>query len=152
MSLKVKASDIKTLNAFINESNEFKRFILCQLWITQQFTNTLTTNDILTRNINQSEPNIITDATIYNIFRDIKSKLTEENDKLAQVVVSLKNNFAVLHVMNEIFELGLNTEDEMKDKIKQIEQTIKTNQDYINKINNLSEAQIANIRNVSLDS
>ena len=42
INLNAKSQEMKTLNAFMKEPNEFKRYLLCQMWIVQLFTETIT--------------------------------------------------------------------------------------------------------------
>lgn len=140
--------DIKTLNQFVNEPNEFKRYILTQLWINQLYSKTIT--DIIKSVNNPSSTNndIITDETIFNIFRDVKSNLACVNENIKKVLIQQQNNYDLMKVMNALFELNSNNElQQLNDELTKLKTTIKTNEDYINKINNLSENQISSIRN-----
>lgn len=141
---KVASNDIKTLNKFINEENEFKRYILCQLWITQQYTATI--NDTITKTINNVK-GPLTDSIIYNILRDIKQKLVDENERLSLVVQNLQNTFDLVLVMDEVLGLNMKSSDEtLNGELERLKLRIKNNVEYIDKINNLSENQIAAIR------
>ena len=141
---KVASNDIKTLNKFINEENEFKRYILCQLWITQQYNATI--NDTITKTINNAK-GPLTDSIIYNILRDIKQKLVDENERLSLVVQNLQNTFDLVLVMDEVLGLNMKSSDEtLNCELEQLKLRIKNNTEYIDKINNLSENQIATIR------
>ena len=144
MTLKIASNDIKNLNRFINEENEFKRFILCQLWITQQYTGTI--NDTITKTINNVK-GPLSDSIIYNILRDIKQKLTDENERLSLVVQNLQNTFDLVLVMDEVLGLNMKSEDGLlNEELEKLKLRIKNNVEYIDKINNLSENQIAQIR------
>ena len=148
-TLKVSAADIKTLNKFINEPNEFKRFILCQLWINNQYSQKLRTEsglmNIFNRRIKAAKTPL--NATlIYDTFRDIKNELIASNENLSAVLIELKNQKSLMDVMNRLFELNVDTINwNINSEIDEIELTIKTNAEHIEKINSLSENQIEDI-------
>ena len=150
---KVSSNDVKTLNKFINETDEFKRYILCQLWITQQFTATI--NETITKSINSVKKGglipdnmSLDDSSIYNIFRDIKQKLIEENERLKLVVGNLQNSYDLMLVMDAVLGLDMvAVNNSMNDELEGLKNKIKNNEVYIDKINNLSESKITQIRN-----
>lgn len=145
MNFKImKRQDIKTLNQFVNEPNELKRYILLQLWINQLYSESITksiTNPLT--NINHE----ITNTEIYNIFRDIKESLIKQNDELKEVELSLTNQLNLITVMNRIFNLEQNDElEHLKQIVDSLGTRICNNNNYIDKINSLSENQIEEIR------
>ena len=146
MNFKMNSQEIKNLNNFLKETNMFKRYILCQLWINSLF------NNIIIEPINKysksTDNNDLTNETIYNIFRDIKANLINENSNLESVLKLQQNQRDILNVMNKVFELNEDDKIELiNNELNKLSDNIKTNQDYIEKINNLSEAKINDIRN-----
>lgn len=145
---KIASNDTKNLNKFLNEPNEFKRFILCQMWIEQVFSQSITKN--ITQRINPEVTNNerLTNAQIYQIFQGLKNSIITENERLKQIEINMSNKLDVMKTMNQIFELSL--EKEVKNVVKihdQLIEKIKMNDDYIDKINNLSENKINEVRN-----
>ena len=142
--MKASTNDIKTLNTFLNEQNEFKRFILCQLWISQLFTSTI--NSSITKALTQTkdtEP--LSNSKIYVIFQDIKQQLKDENERLSLALNEMTKTVDLLHVINEVF--GLNENITTNGNIDKLKHQIDENNVYIDKIDNLSEKQIEDIRN-----
>lgn len=140
---KIATNDVKTLNIFINEENNFKRYILCQLWITQQYGNSVI--DTISKAITNNK-SAVSVGCVYDIMREIKQQLTTENEQLAQSIEQLMNSYKFMCVCDAVFELNMKPKnDEMKLEIEKLKQKIKTNNDYINKISNLSEAKICDI-------
>lgn len=139
---KVATADIKILNKFINEPNEFKRFILCQLWITQLY------NETINKNIIKRAETIQTTADIYNMFRDLKQAIEAENEKLNAAIGTIQTQANIIKAINAVFTLNADDEvNKYNQQLKELTDHIKTNNDYIDKINNLSETQINNIIN-----
>lgn len=149
INLNAKSQEMKTLNSFINEPNEFKRYLLCQMWMVQLFTKTIT--EPISKHSKPATPNDdLTNENIYNIFRDIKTNLINENEQLTAAHKLMKNQRDILKVMDGIFELQ--SIDEIKkidDELEKLQNTINTHKDYIEKINNLSETKIEQLRNAS---
>ena len=138
--MKLSNSDIKTFNKFINEPNEFKRYILLNLFINQFFTETIT--ETITKTLSGTN-NVLSDEVIFNMMRDIKQSLIIQNENLKLAVNNMKNQHDIINVLNNVLKLDLNIND---DKIKELEETINNNSVYIDKINNLSENQIKEYR------
>lgn len=138
--LTVRSADVKTLNACINEPNPFKRYVLAQLWISQIYTNSLT-SPIATRMSSIKSGGTIDPETIYNTFRDIKNEISTYNDHLLQVITEAENTLRITKVMNEILELGINIQD-MDNNLDKLSEQYNLNAEYIEKINNLSESKI----------
>lgn len=147
MNLSVKSQEIKTLNTFMNEPNEFKRYLLCQMWLVQLFTKTIT-EPICKHSKPTTSTDDLTNENIYNIFRDIKTNLINENEQLTAVHKQMKNHRDVLKVMDGIFELH-NTEEIKKidEELEKLQTAMTTHADYIDKINNLSVTKIEQLRN-----
>ena len=149
INLNAKSQEMKTLNSFINEPNEFKRYLLCQMWMVQLFTKTIT--EPISKHSKPATPtDDLTNENIYNIFRDIKTNLINENEQLTAAHKLMKNQRDILKVMDGIFELQ--STDEIKkidDELEKLQNTINTHKDYIEKINNLSETKIEQLRNAS---
>ena len=145
---KVSSNDTRTLNKFLQEENDFKRFILCQLWISQVFSDTI--NHDIIREINPEngkEP--LTNEGLYKIFQNIKQSLATENDRLKEIEVNLSNQRDVANALNEVFELGLTKEVEVITKrLIALREKIGINEDYMEKIKSLSETKIEELRNV----
>lgn len=153
---------IKIISKIVLEPNEFKRYMLLQLWISQLVTQTIQSpvQDIEDKynkleqesdNTNgQTSEQITETVLIYDLFRDIKSKLTVKNQQLQQVLNKLNHQKNILKCMNGVLELGENSDRALNKFIKncnKVEQLIKANNDYIERINNLSESKIESILN-----
>ena len=138
---------MKTLNAFMKEPNEFKRYLLCQMWIVQLFTETIT--EPINKHSKPATSNEdLTNENIYNIFRDIKTNLINENEQLTATLKLMKNQRDVLKVMDGIFELQSTEEiKKITDELDKLQTAIDTHTNYIEKINSLSVTKIEQLRN-----
>lgn len=146
--IKTSSQDIKTLNKFINEPDDFKRYILINLWVSVFYTNTII-SDMVKRINNTNEK--LSDSEIYNIISNIKTNLTDENAKLRMVMMNMKNNYDVIKVINNVMDLDLNDDiNEINERINKIEELIKNNDKHIESIKTLSENKIAEIRNEAI--
>ena len=142
------SQDIKALNKFINEPDDFKRYILINLWVSVFYTNSII-SDMVKRINNTSEK--LTDSEIYNIINNIKTGLTDENIKLKLTLNNMKNNYDVIKVINNVMNLDLNDDiNEINERINKIENVIKNNDKHIESIKTLSENKIAEIRNETI--
>ena len=61
--MNIQTKDIRILQQFVNNADEFKKYILCQIWISQYFSNTLT------------EP--------LNIFKEVISNVSNANANIS---------------------------------------------------------------------
>lgn len=147
INLNAKSQEMKTLNAFMKEPNEFKRYLLCQMWIVQLFTETIT--EPINKHSKPATSNEdLTNENIYNIFRDIKTNLINENEQLTATLKLLKNQRDVLKVMDGIFELQSTEEiKKITDELDKLQTAIDTHTNYIEKINSLSVTKIEQLRN-----
>ena len=146
--IKTSSQDIKALNKFINEPDDFKRYILINLWVSVFYTNSII-SDMVKRINNTSEK--LTDSEIYNIINNIKTGLTDENIKLKLTLNNMKNNYDVIKVINNVMNLDLNDDiNEINERINKIENVIKNNDKHIESIKTLSENKIAEIRNETI--
>lgn len=146
--IKTSSQDIKTLNKFINEPDDFKRYILINLWVSVFYTNTII-SDMVKRINNTNEK--LSDSEIYNIINNIKTNLTDENVKLRMTMMNMKNNYDVIKVINNVMDLDLNDDiNEINERINKIEELIKNNDKHIESIKTLSENKIAEIRNEAI--
>ena len=164
----INSKDVKVLQQFINSTNnEFKKYTLLQLWLSQLFTDTIndpikeaeqTTTDIvnLCANVDTAanKSNVDTTAgansaaSIYNLFRDIKQKLIIKNQQLRQVYDKMLQQLNILKVMNVTLQLdnmANNAVQKYKTNVDKLLHIIETNDKYIDGINNLSEAKIESI-------
>ena len=139
------------LKKLLTEPNEFKKYILCQLWLQQLFTSTINEplHDINTNtdtNINTVGNDDDECGHIYNVCKYIKKQLMNKNEQLKQGYSKMVSQLHIMEVMNSI--LTLDTIDELteyKNNVAIVNNIIATNDEYISKINNLSEAEIAKI-------
>lgn len=146
INLSAKSQEMKTLNTFMNEPNEFKRYLLCQMWLVQLFTKTIT-EPISKHSKPATSTDDLTNENIYNIFRDIKTNLINENEQLTAAHKLLKNQRDVLKVMDGIFELHSTEEiKKIDDELSRLQTAMSTHADYIDKINNLSVTKIEQLR------
>ena len=131
-------SEYKILNSIIQEPDEFKRYILLQLWITQLYTSTINDSKLLEYS---AETDDIT--AIYNTFRNIRTALETKNHRLTEVSKQVESKYILIKCMNELLSLDkLDAVNELKQKLDVINSMIAKNQEYIQCINNLSESKI----------
>lgn len=141
---------LRLLRDVLKEPNEFKRYTLLQLWISQLFTSTIIDpiksheNRIkdISHNITGSIP------SLYDVLRDIKSNLTSKNEELTAVLHKMNNQLDILMVLNVTLGLEQDTSiEQYRDNIKRVKDIIQSNRNYIERIENLSETKIATIIN-----
>ena len=131
-------NEYKLLNNIMNEPDEFKRYTLLQLWITQLYTSTINDSKLLEYNADTNDT-----TAIYNTFRSIKNALESKNKKLIEVQQQIKSKYIMIKCMNEILSLDkLDAVNELKQQLDCIESMISKNNTYIDSINNLSETKI----------
>lgn len=144
---------LKVLPGIINEPNEFKRYMLLQLWCIQFYTNTITDPIQLHENRLKDTTNITTDMevqSLYDVLRAIKTSLTIKNEELSKVLLRMKQNMNIIKVLNQALELNNDKEqNEYIHRVNKLEKLIASNNNYITNINNLSEAKITSIINDS---
>lgn len=144
---KVCSNDTRNLNKFLQEENDFKRYILCQLWINQVFSESITRDIVREINPDMSDNERLSNSRIYGIFQNLKNTLTSENERLRQIEINLSNQCDVVKTLNEVFDLSLNREvDTLRKQLVELREKIGINEDYIDKIKNLSEGKIEKIR------
>ena len=137
---------IKTLNQFLNEPNELKRYVLLQLWINQQFNETIQTN--IVKPLTNKNKTRLSNAEIYNILRSVKDSLKTTNDNLRELELTMNNQLDVIRCLNGVLTLDMNSEvEQLNEQLTKIKSTIVNNEVYITKIDCLSENQIEHIRN-----
>mgnify|MGYP006908804825 CR=1 FL=1 len=144
--LTVKSPEIKVLNSMLAESNDFKRYVLLNLWTSSLYQTTLTSGiDSMLKSItDESTP---TDSDLYNMFRDLKDKLSQEVISLRSVLHQIQVRCDVLKVMNKALQIGCDKEvSDIQLVCKAIDNVISVDMSYIDHIDNLSEKQIATYR------
>ena len=141
---------LRVLRDVLKEPNEFKRYTLLQLWISQLFTSTIIDpiksheNRIkdITHNITGDIP------SLYDVLRDIKSNLTIKNEELTTVLHKMKQQQDILMVLNVTLELEQDTSiEQYRNYVERVKNLIQSNRNYIERIENLSETKIAAIIN-----
>lgn len=139
---------VKVLHTLMNESNEFKRYMLMQLWINQFFSSTII-DPIKALENKLKDTSTLTDtsvdtSSIYDVFRSIRVGLEAKNIQLEDVYQKMLHKRDILKVMNDTLELNANdvltSYSANCDKVKAM---IDRNTKYIALINNLSESKIA---------
>lgn len=144
---KVSSNDTRNLNKFLQEENDYKRFILCQLWINQVFADSIRHDIVQEINPDTLGNEKLSNSQIYGIFQNIRSSILTENERLKQIEVNLSNQYDVVRTLNEVFELSLNREVEsLRRRLSSLREKIGNNEDYIEKIKSLSESKIEQIR------
>lgn len=116
------------------------------MWLVQLFTKTIT-EPISKHSKPATSTDDLTNENIYNIFRDIKTNLINENEQLTAAHKLMKNQRDVLKVMDGIFELHSTEEiKKIDEELDRLQTAIDTHTDYIEKINNLSVTKIEQLR------
>ena len=146
---------LKVLHSIISEPNEFKRYTLLQLWVSQLFSNTIIDPVKLHENRLKDTSNLTSTLevqSLYDVLRDIKTSLTIKNEELKKVLEKMKGNMNIIKVLNKA--LGLEQDTEVNDynfQLLKLETLINTNNKYIEEIQNLSESKIDKIINDNQD-
>ena len=134
-------NEYKILNSIMLEPDEFKRYILLQLWITQLYTSTINDSKLIEYNADTTDTT--NTESIYNTFRNIRAALENKNKKLIEVHKQLESKYIMIKCMNELLSLDkLDAVNELKQQLDCINAMIEKNNTYINSINNLSESKI----------
>lgn len=134
-------NEYKILNSIMLEPDEFKRYILLQLWITQLYTSTINDSKLIEYNADTTDTT--NTESIYNTFRNIRAALENKNKKLIEVHKQLESKYIMIKCMNELLSLDkLDAVNELKQQLDTINAMIEKNNTYINSINNLSESKI----------
>ena len=144
---------LKVLHSIISEPNEFKRYCLLQMWISQLFTATIIDPIKLHENRLKDTSNITSTVEIqslYDVLRDIKTSLTIKNQQLEEVHQKMLKQMNVLKVLNKALELEEDPSvDSFTKSVSKVQQLIQLNSNYIEHIGNLSESKIEQIINDS---
>lgn len=144
---------LKVLNSIIAEPNEFKRYNLLQLWVSQLFSSTIIDPIKVHENRLKDTTHLTSTLevqSLYDVLRDIKTSLTIKNEELRKVLSKMQSNMKILKVLNKALELGQDqVSDDYEDRVHKLEVLIETNSKYISQIGNLSESQIDSIINDS---
>lgn len=144
---------LKVLHSIISEPNEFKRYTLLQLWVSQLFSNTIIDPVKLHENRLKDTSNLTSTLevqSLYDVLRDIKTSLTIKNEELKKVLEKMKGNMNIIKVLNKALGLEQDTEvNDYKFQVFKLETLINTNNKYIEEIQNLSESKIDKIINDS---
>lgn len=142
---------LKVLHSIITEPNEFKRYTLLQLWVSQLFSSTIIDPIRVHENRLKDTSNLTSTLevqSLYDVLRDMKTSLTIKNEELKKVLEKMKDNMNIIKVVNKA--LGLEQEDmvnDYKSQVFKLEALINTNNKYIEDIQNLSESKIDKIIN-----
>lgn len=146
---------LKVLNSIILEPNEFKRYNLLQLWVSQLFSTTIIDPIKVHENRLKDTTNLTSTLevqSLYDVLRDIKTSLTFKNEELRKVLDKMKSNMKILKVLNKALELDQDkVSNDYEDRVHKLESLIETNSKYITQIGNLSESKIDSIINDSKD-
>ena len=147
MSLTTK--DIKILQKFITEPDEFKRYILLQLWISQLFSTTLTEpvtifKEAISKHVADNNANNACEPEIYyDCFKNIKKQLMIKVQQYDKVLSELTSQYKLIKIMDNVLEL--NSAEPLQKQLTNLSTMISKYNDYINRLNNLSEAEISSI-------
>ena len=144
---------LKVLHSIISEPNEFKRYCLLQMWVSQLFTSTIIDPIKLHENRLKDTSNITSTVEIqslYDVLRDIKTSLTIKNQQLEEVYQRMLKQMNVLKVLNKALELKEDSSvDSFTKNTDRVKELIQLNTNYIEHIGNLSESKIEQIINDS---
>lgn len=142
MSLTTK--DIKILQKFITEPDEFKRYILLQLWISQLFSTTLTEPVTIFKEAITKVSAMDNDSEIYyDCFKNIKKQLMIKVQQYDKVLSEMLTQYKLIKIMDNVLEL--NSAEPLQKQLTNLSTMISKYNDYINRLNNLSEAEISSI-------
>lgn len=140
---------LKVLQSLINEPNEFKRYCLLQMWISQLFTTTIIDPIKMHENRLKDTSNItavIETQSLYDVLRDIKTSLTIKNKQLEEVYAKMIRQMNILKVLNKALELNEDTAVAgFTNNVSKVHSAIESNNKYIEHIGNLSESKIQSI-------
>ena len=156
--MSINTGDIKILQKFITEPNEFKRFILISLWSNQLFSSTFTDPIALFKeeiskipvrigNEQENKENDLKNKTeeelYYQLFANIKKRLIAKVKEYEEVKSEMVVQNRILKIMNKV--LDLKEESQINKSLNSLSAMIFKYNDYINRLNNLSEAEILSI-------
>lgn len=152
--------DIKILQKFTTEPDEFKRYILLQLWISQLFSTTLTEpvtvfKEAITKynsdnNVNNSA-NVNPESELYyDCFKNIKKQLMIKVQQYEKVHSEMLSQYKLIKIMDTV--LNINSAEPLQKQLTNLSTMISKYNDYIKRLNNLSEAEISSIlKNVDVN-
>ena len=147
--MSLQSKDIKMLSTFMKEPDEIKRYILCNLWINQLFSTTLTEPVKLFK---ESVANISTSSNVnesyYNCLNNIKKQLQIKLQQYDKVASEMSLQYSLMKVIDNVLELNSISEPLHK-QIDNLNNMILKYQHYIERLNNMSESQISSILNTT---
>ena len=138
---------IKQLQSIVSEPDELKRYVLMQLWTQQFFTNSITDpikrfTDTLNSNSDYNS------SSLYDLCRDIKIELQHKNKGLKDIAERMKRNRDILLVLSDTLELGSDVDTKsIQSNIAKLQAQIDINEQYVSRLNKLSEDSIEQILN-----
>ena len=149
--MKTTAQQTKTLNQILNKDDILTRFRLLQLWMLDIFSQSLNSpnsqsidmkaiiDTLMAENINEASDV----ETIYAALNNVKKNIQDINNKLKQTCDQIKHQRFISSILQQILkEEGIETNDGYDKHVEELEKMIKTNEERIQHLQDMSQAQI----------
>ena len=149
--MKTTAQQTKTLNQILNKDDILTRFRLLQLWMLDVFSQSLNSpnsqtvdmkaiiDTLMAENINEASDV----ETIYAALNNVKKNIQDINNKLKQTCDQIKHQRFISNILQQILkEEGIETNDGYAKHVEELEKLIKTNEERIQHLQDMSQAQI----------
>ena len=149
--MKTTAQQTKTLNQILNKDDVLTRFRLLQLWMLDIFSQSLNSSTsqtvdmkaiidtLMAENINEASDV----ETIYAALNNVKKSIQDINNKLKQTRDQIKHQRFISSILQQILkEEGIETNDGYAKHVEELEKLIKTNEERIQHLQDMSQAQI----------
>ena len=149
--MKTTAQQTKTLNQILNKDDILTRFRLLQLWMLDIFSQSLNSpnsqtvdmkaiiDTLMAENINEASDV----ETIYAALNNVKKNIQDINNKLKQTCDQIKHQRFISNILQQILkEEGIETNDGYAKHVEELEKLIKTNEERIQHLQDMSQAQI----------
>ena len=149
--MKTTAQQTKTLNQILNKDDILTRFRLLQLWMLDIFSQSLNSpnsqtidmkaiiDTLMAENINEASDV----ETIYAALNNVKKNIQDINNKLKQTCDQIKHQRFISNILQQILkEEGIEANDGYAKHVEELEKLIKTNEERIQHLQDMSQAQI----------
>ena len=149
--MKTTAQQTKTLNQILNKPDILTRFKLLQLWMLDVFAQSLNSPNtqtidmkaiietLMAENINEASDV----ETIYAALNNVKKNIQDINNKLKQTCEQIEHQRFISNILQQILEdEGIETNDDYAKHVEELEKLIKINEQRIDRLQNMSQAQI----------
>lgn len=156
--MKTTAQQTKTLNQILNKDDVLTRFRLLQLWMLDVFSQSLNfpnsqtvdmkaiIDTLMAENINEASDV----ETIYAALNNVKKNIQDINNKLKQTCDQIRHQRFISNILQKILkEEGIETNDGYDKYVEELEKLIKINDERIQHLQDMSQAQIQALINPS---